>query len=101
MSAWALSHAITDDELVDGLRALETEQRRTMAAIIEHLVETGRRQLHLRLGYASLYEYCLKVLRLSEDEAYRRMTCSRLAARQPEIIEKLARGELSLTTVTT
>ncbi|HSC88223.1 MAG TPA: HNH endonuclease signature motif containing protein [Polyangiaceae bacterium] len=59
-----------------------------------------RRRLHLRLGYASLYEYCVKVLRLSEDEAYRRMTCARLAARQPEIIAKLARGELSLTTVT-
>ncbi|HSC87137.1 MAG TPA: hypothetical protein VLC09_07700, partial [Polyangiaceae bacterium] len=91
---------VSDEELVAGLCALEAQHRSTMAAIIEHLVEMERRRLHLRLGYSSLYEYCLKVLRLSEDEAYRRMTCSRLAARQPEIIVRLARGELSLTTVT-
>ncbi|HSC89525.1 MAG TPA: HNH endonuclease signature motif containing protein [Polyangiaceae bacterium] len=92
--------SVSDDELVAGLTALEAQQRSTMAAIIEHLVEMERRRLHLRLGYSSLYEYCLKALQLSEDEAYRRMTCSRLAARHPEIIGKLARGELSLTTVT-
>ncbi|HSC89495.1 MAG TPA: hypothetical protein VLC09_19570, partial [Polyangiaceae bacterium] len=92
---------VSDDELVAGLGALEAQHRSTMAAVIEHLVEMERRRLHLRSGYASLYEYCLKALRLSEDEAYRRMTCSRLAARHPEIIAKLARGELSLTTVTT
>ncbi|HSC86022.1 MAG TPA: HNH endonuclease signature motif containing protein [Polyangiaceae bacterium] len=92
--------SVSDDELVTGLNALETQQRSTMAVIIEHLVEMERRRLHLRLGYSSLCEYCLKVLRLSEDEAYRRMTCSRLAARQPEIVLLLARGELSLTTAT-
>ncbi|HSC85755.1 MAG TPA: HNH endonuclease signature motif containing protein [Polyangiaceae bacterium] len=92
--------SVSDDELVAGLAALEAQHLSTMAAIIEHLVEMERRRLHLRLGYASLYEYCLKALRLSEDEAYRRMTCARLAARHPEIIAKLARGELSLTTVT-
>ncbi|HSC89354.1 MAG TPA: HNH endonuclease signature motif containing protein [Polyangiaceae bacterium] len=92
--------SVSDEELVAGLCALEAKQRSTMAAIIEHLVEMERRRLHLRLGYSSLYEYCLKALGLSEDEAYRRMTCARLAARQPEIVARLARGELSLTTVT-
>ncbi|HSC86491.1 MAG TPA: HNH endonuclease signature motif containing protein [Polyangiaceae bacterium] len=92
--------SVSDDELVAGLSALEGQQRSTMAAVIERLVEMERRRLHLRLGYSSLYEYCIKALRLSEDEAYRRMTCARLAARHPEIVAKLARGELSLTTVT-
>ncbi|HSC86512.1 MAG TPA: hypothetical protein VLC09_04550, partial [Polyangiaceae bacterium] len=64
--------SVSDDELVAGLTALEAQHRSTMAAIIEHLVEMERRRLHLRLGYASLYEYCLRALRLSEDEAYRR-----------------------------
>ncbi|HSC85815.1 MAG TPA: HNH endonuclease signature motif containing protein [Polyangiaceae bacterium] len=91
---------LTDVELVDGLRELETRQRVTIAAIVEHLLEMDRRRLHLRLGYSSLYEYCQVALELSEDEAYRRVAATRMVAEFPEALGLLSKGRLTLTTLT-
>ncbi|HSC88980.1 MAG TPA: HNH endonuclease signature motif containing protein [Polyangiaceae bacterium] len=91
---------LTDVELVDGLRELETRQRVTIAAIVEHLLEMDRRRLHLRLGYSSLYEYCQVALELSEDEAYRRVTATRMVAEFPNALGLLSTGQLTLTTLT-
>src|SRR6187431_3573189 len=87
---------LSDSELVDSLRNLETRHRQTMAAIVAHLIEMAERRLHLRLGYPSLFEYCQRALGLSEDESYRRMTAARLAAKWPAIVDGLADGSLHL-----
>src|SRR6478752_2194681 len=87
-------HTLGDGELLASLRGLELRHRETMASIIEHLVEVQRRRLDLSSGYPSLYEYCVRVLGLSEDEAYRRITVARMAAREPAILAGLAAGEL-------
>jgi hypothetical protein len=92
--------ALTDDELVHGLRALEARGRATVAEILAHLVEMSRRRLHLRLGYSSLYEYCRSALGLSEDEAYRRMTAAQVAEALPEVLGLVRDGQITLTTLT-
>ncbi len=91
---------LSDAELVESLRALEAQQRGTMAAIVGHLIEIEERRLHLRLGYSSLFDYCQRALGLSEDEAYRRMTVARLANKWPAIVDGLADGSLHLSGVT-
>jgi len=90
---------LSDAELVESLRALEARQRETMAAIVAHLVEIEERRLHLRLGYSSLFDYCQRALGLSEDEAYRRMTVSRLASKWPAIVDGLEDGSLHMSGV--
>jgi len=90
---------LSDAELVESLRALEARQRETMAAIVAHLVEIEERRLHLRLGYSSLFDYCQRALGLSEDEAYRRMTVSRMASKWPAIVEGLEDGSLHMSGV--
>ena len=90
---------LSDAELVESLRALEARQRETMAAIVAHLVEIEERGLHLRLGYSSLFDYCQRALGLSEDEAYRRMTVSRLASKWPAIVDGLEDGSLHMSGV--
>ncbi len=90
---------LSDAELVESLRALEAQQRGTMAAIVGHLIEIEERRLHLRLGYSSLFDYCQRALGLSEDEAYRRMTVARLASKWPAIVDGLADGSLHLSGV--
>jgi len=90
---------LSDAELVESLRALEARQRETMAAIVAHLVEIEERGLHLRLGYSSLFDYCQRALGLSEDEAYRRMTVSRMASKWPAIVDGLEDGSLHMSGV--
>jgi len=90
---------LSDAELVDSLRALEARQRETMAAIVAHVVEIEERRLHLRLGYSSLFDYCQRALGLSEDEAYRRMTVSRMASKWPAIVDGLEDGSLHMSGV--
>jgi hypothetical protein len=41
--------------------------------------------------------YCISELRLSEDEAYRRVTAARLVRRFPALLEGIAAGEIHLT----
>src|SRR6187431_1906781 len=90
---------LSDSELVDSLRNLETRHRQTMAAIVAHLIEMEERRLHLRLGYSSLFDYCQRALGLSEDESYRRMTVARLARQVPAIVDGLADGSLHMSGV--
>src|SRR5262249_57822254 len=59
--------------------------------------ETG--DSHLREGYGSLFSYCRDALSLSENEAYNRIEVARAARRFPVILEMLAEGAVSLTSV--
>jgi hypothetical protein len=50
-------------------------------------------------GYGSLFGYCTQALRLSEDAACNRIEAARACRRFPVILDRLASGALSLTTV--
>jgi hypothetical protein len=90
---------LPDDELVGRLAALARSEREATGALLAHLVEMGRREIHLRLGYGSLYAYCREVLRLSEHDAYERVSGARAVARFPAILELLREGAVTLTAV--
>jgi len=90
---------LTDDQLLDGLHGLNGKHCALMASILQYLGEVDERRLHLRLGYSSLFEYCAKVLGLTEDEAYRRIAVARMARRWPEILVGISSGELTLSGV--
>jgi len=62
-----------------------------------HLRENERRRLFSKYKYASLFAYAMGELKLSEDEANRRISAMRLLRDIPEIENKIASGELSLT----
>jgi hypothetical protein len=63
------------------------------------LIEVDRRGLHLALGHSSPSVYCTRVLRLSEQSAYRRITAARTARRFPRVIEFLSEGSLTLSSI--
>jgi hypothetical protein len=56
---------------------MATAERAATADLIAHLVEFEARELHLRLGYSSLFAYCGEVLHLSEHETYNRIEVAR------------------------
>jgi hypothetical protein len=55
------------------------------------------RDIHLRAGYPRLYDYCLKVLHLSEWEAWNRIEAGRVARRFPVLFDMLEEGSIHLT----
>jgi hypothetical protein len=60
------------------------------------LAEIEDRMLHLELGFASLFAYCVEALGMSEGAAGRRVAAARVCRRFPEAFECVARGDLHL-----
>ncbi len=86
-------------ELVARLKDLAARERGVTAALVAHLAELETRSLHLQAGYGSLFVYCRDALRLSEHESYNRIEVARAARRYPVILERLASGDVNLTTI--
>jgi len=95
---WQLD-AVSDTRLRSGLVELLAVGYRTEARIIAHLAEVELRKLHLRDGSPSLFDYCTRVLHLSNSEAFHRITAARIARRFPVVFELIERRELHLTAV--
>ena len=94
----SLQH-LTDDELIGRIATLNGTERRAAADLVAHLAEMEARDLHLALGYSSLYAYCRAVLHLSEHESYNRMEAARISLRFPVVLAMLAEGVVHLTAV--
>ncbi len=81
------------------LTALLASSSRTEARIIAHIAEVEERRLHLKAGSASLFDYCTKLLGLSNNEAFHRIVAARVARRFPVVFSLLERRELHLTAI--
>jgi 5-methylcytosine-specific restriction endonuclease McrA len=96
MRHYTLTH-LSDDDLLRNLAALVARDRATTAMVLAHIAEVDARKLYVPAGYSSMYAYCVDQLRLSEDEAKRRIHAARAARQFPAIFEALAEGRLHLT----
>jgi hypothetical protein len=90
---------LSDRELEAEVARLAQGERQSTAALIAHLAELYGRRLHERAGFASLFTYCMRVLLLSEHEAYDRMKAAKVARRYPAVLGLLTSGRVNLTTV--
>jgi hypothetical protein len=89
--------ALSDAELLANTRGLIGRSNQLVAALLAHLGEVEVRGLHRTRACSSLFAYCVYELRLSEDEAVRRVTAARLVRKFPELLDAVATGELHLT----
>ncbi len=90
---------LSDAELVSRLKSLAARERHATAQLVAHIAELDTRDVYLREGYSSLFAYCTDALGLSEGETGNRIEAARAARRFPVILEMLASGAVSLTTV--
>jgi hypothetical protein len=90
---------MTDDAILAEAKRLAAVERRSTAELLSLMIEVERRALHLALGYSSLFAYCTRELLLSEQAADTRITAARLAKRYPDILQHLADGVLTLSSV--
>ena len=90
---------LTNAALVAETKRVAELERRTTVDLLALLIELERRALHLTLGYSSMFTYCTQALSLSEQAAFKRITAARAARRYPIILQRLADGELTLSSI--
>ncbi|MFI5006465.1 MAG: hypothetical protein ACHQKZ_03465, partial [Solirubrobacterales bacterium] len=92
--------ALSDQDLLARLEGLAGNEREVSAELVAHLAALDTRpSLFAAQGYGSLFRYCTQALRLSEDAACNRIDAARACRRFPLILDLLASGSLSLTSV--
>src|SRR6266446_3412442 len=92
--------ALSDQDLLARLETLAGKEREASVELVAHLAALDSRPaLFLAQGYGSLFSYCTQALRLSEDAACNRIEAARACRRFPLILELLASGSLTLTSV--
>jgi len=70
--------SLSNENLILNLKDLVKTERRVSTEILHHLREVESRDLHLRLGYNSLFTYMTEELKYPESAAARRVAALRL-----------------------
>jgi hypothetical protein len=96
----ALASSLSDQDLLARVGVLAGKEREATVELVAHLaVLDARPALFAAEGHGSLFAYCTEVLRLSEDATCNRIQAARACRDFPVILEALASGALSLTSV--
>ncbi|HEY0463097.1 MAG TPA: hypothetical protein VGC79_02760 [Polyangiaceae bacterium] len=88
--------ALGDDELLAALLGLVRRDNELLAELLAHLAELDQRRLYLDLGFPSLHAYCTSALGMCESTAGRRITAARVCRKFPDLLPRVATGELHL-----
>jgi 5-methylcytosine-specific restriction endonuclease McrA len=91
--------SLSDNDILSRTRALTVQERTTTLLLLAHLNEIERRRLHLKQGYASMFDYCTTGLGYSASAASRRIRVARCIARFPEVCGLLESNEVNLSTI--
>ena len=91
---------VPDHVLLRELDELIAKDQSLEADLLLHLGEVEARELHLELGFPSMFSYCTaSVLHFSEATAYHRIQAARAARVYPAVLDRVRRGEIHLTGV--
>ena len=91
---------LSDQDLLAQLQAIAGREREVTVELVAHLAALDERPAaYAAQGYGSLFRYCTQALRLSEDAACNRIEAARACRRFPSILDFLAAGMLSLTSL--
>ena len=61
---------LADEQLIESLQRLLTQERRIHARLLLHISEVDARALYREHAYGSMFESCVEALHMSEAEAY-------------------------------
>jgi 5-methylcytosine-specific restriction endonuclease McrA len=92
-------HRIDDATLLGRLHQLVARERAGMAALLAHLAEVEARKLHVAAGYSSMFDYCLREFRWTEQTTVKRLRAARCARQYPVIFDAVADGRLNVSGV--
>jgi len=96
----ATAARLSDRDLLARLDVLAGREREASVELVAHLAALDSRPaVYAAQGYGSLFSYCTQALRLSEDAACNRIEAARACRRFPVILDLLAAGAMTLTSV--
>jgi len=98
MKSYSCSN-LSNRVLLREFASLISHDRGTTAMLLAYLAEVDKRKLYLPAGYPSMYLYCVREFRMSEDVAFKRIRAARKARQFPAIFHALADGRLHLSAV--
>ena len=87
---------MTNEELEFELKTASTDERALTKKIVELIAEALRRKLWAARGHSSAHRWLIAEFGYSESSAGRRLDAARLLCDVPDVTEKLATGELTL-----
>jgi hypothetical protein len=91
--------SLSDEQLLRDVETAAARERGAATEVIALLAEMDARRLYLQQGYSSMFVYCTRGLHLSEHAAYGRIEAARAARKFPIILDRLAEGSITLTTI--
>jgi hypothetical protein len=89
--------ALSDAELLDTTRLHVQRASALDAELLLLLGEIDARKLYAEKAYSSMFTFCLSELGFSEDVAFNRLTCARLARDFPRVLDFVRDGRIHLT----
>jgi 5-methylcytosine-specific restriction endonuclease McrA len=90
---------MNDQTLHNELKSLVATEKASTAAVLRHLAEFDARRSFTIFGCTSLFDYCRKELGYDDGQANRRVAASRILRQFPETEEKIASGNLSMSSL--
>lgn len=90
---------LTDADLLARAHRVYGRSRECNADLLRVLIVINERRLHLKKAHPSLFEFCIKRLGMSNASAHRFSVAARLAAEFPELVGRVERGEIHLSTL--
>ncbi len=90
---------LSNSDLLSITERIAGDERKTTLEILDHLREVERRKAYSELGLKSLFEYAVSRLRYSEGSASRRIAAVYAIRENPELKEKIEKGETHVTAV--
>jgi hypothetical protein len=90
---------LSDKVLLDQTHYIAEHERGVTILALRHLREVEVRRLFADLGYSSMYAFCIKHLKYSENKTMSRLSSARLMTELPEIEEQIEAGSLNITSL--
>jgi len=87
---------LSDHQLLHRVEDLIQRGNALTAELLAHLGEVDARRLYAEAGHPSMFDWCTRVLGLSEGAAYKRSRAARATRQFPALLEWLAAGRLHL-----
>ncbi|NJM09946.1 MAG: hypothetical protein HC883_03395 [Bdellovibrionaceae bacterium] len=91
---------MTNQEVVMKLNEAIQSERLKTNEVLQLIRIALDRTIYLELGYPSMFDWLVRGFKYSESSAYRRIEAARVLQCVPDAAEKLASGDLNLTTLT-